>query len=309
MEPVEAFKMASLNGYRRLKMEDKGAIEEGYDANLVVISTPDQSEKNLYKFKVEKTILDGKIVFNREKGLIYFPEKKFRPDVSNSVKLAKKYEPKDFTINLGQKYVERGVQVRVIEVEDGTIETKELIEKMYTDKYGILHSDPERDILPAFAIGRHATSRRNVGCGFVKGIGIKKKTPYAISSSVAHDCHNIIVTGTSPLDISIAVNRQQDIWGGIVLAEGGRVTREIPLRYFGLMSTKSTEQVYNEQKMFNKRLHELGSKLKNPAITLSFISLTVIPELKLTDKGLVKNFEIVPLVVETKQYIPDKYTK
>lgn len=297
MEPVEAFRIASLNGYQRLKMKNRGAIEVGYDADLVVISTPGQSEKNLYKFTVEKTILDGKLVFSREEGLKPFPERKYEPDVLNSVKLAKRYEPEDLTINLEPKYANKEVQVRVIEVKDGTIETKELIEKMYTDKDGILYSDPERDILPTFVIGRHAASKGNVGCGFVKGIGIKKKIPYAISSSIGHDDHNALVTGTTPRDRSVAVNRLQDIWGGIVLVENGIVTREIPLRYFGLMSIKPIEQVYKEQTMFNERLYELGSRLKNPATTLSFVQLTVIPELRLTDKGLVKDFEIVPLVV------------
>jgi len=298
MDPAEAVRIGSYNGCRRLGKENfMGVIKEGYIADLVVISTRNQTEKTFDRFEVDKTIWNGKLVFSRDEGLVYSPKKKFEP-VSNSVNLAKKYEPKDFTINLGPKYASKEVPVRVIGVEDETIETKELIEKMYTDKDGILHSDPEIDILPAFVVGRHSASRGNVGRGFVKGIGIKKKIPYAISSSFAHDCHNIIVTGTNPLDISTAVNKQQDIGGGIVLVEKGKVTREIPLRYFGLMSTETPEQVYNEQKMFNERLHELGSKLNSPAATLSFVPLTVIPELRLTDKGLVKNYKIVPLIVE-----------
>jgi adenine deaminase len=302
MDPVEAFRIASHNACRRFKKEKIcGAIKEGYFANLVVISAPGNSPENLDKFKICKTFYSGRIVFNEGElcdQLKNYPEEKYDLKILNSVSLAKKYEPKDFTINLGPKYASKEVQVRVIQVKDGTIETKELLERMYADKYGVLDPDPEKDISEAFVVGRHAASKGNVGRGFIKGIGIKKKTPYAISSSIGHDDHNILVTGTNSRDRSVAVNRQQHIGGGIVLVENGIVTREISLRYFGLMSIKPAEQVYNEQQMFNERLYEMGSKLKSPATTLSFVPLTVIPELRLTDKGLVKNYKIVPLIVE-----------
>jgi len=298
IDPTEAFRIASYNTYRRLKKEKwLGAIKKGYAANLVVISAPGDSPENLDRFKVEKTIYNGQIVFNEDKLLVEFPKRKYDFEILNSVKLAKKYEPKDFTIDLGPKYAGKEVPVRVIEIQSGTIETKERIEKMYTED-GTLNSIPERDILKAFVIGRHdglRVSKGNVGYGFVKGIGIKQG---AIGTSVLHDCHNLGVVGTNNLDMSIAVNRLYEIGGGMNLVENGRLTREIPLRYYGLMSIKDPEEVYKEQEKMNQRLHYLGSELKESLATLSFVSLPVIPELKLTDKGLVKNYKIAPLVVE-----------
>jgi len=299
MNPVEAFRIASYNGYRRLKMEKRGAIEEDYVADLVVISTPDNTSKTLKRFKVDKTVYNGHLVVNNGELVTDLPEKKYGSDILNSVNLAKKYEPKDFTINIGLEYAKKKAQVRIIGLQNDKLETKELIEEMYTEN-GILHPNLEKNILKAFVIGRHdglVTSKGNVGYGFIKNMGLSEG---AISSSIGHDCHNIIVTGTNSWDMSVAVNRQQQIGGGIVLVENSKVTREIPLKYYGLMSTKRAEEVCDEQKKLNERLYELGSRMENPAMKLAFVPLTVIPELRLTDKGLVKNYQIVPLIVEAK---------
>ena len=136
-------------------------------ADFIAFSTPEDSLENLNRLKIKKTIYHGEVIANEGQLIVDFPEKKHKP-LPNSVILAKKYEPQDFTIDIGSEYAGKNVFVRVMGLQDG-IETKELVEIMYTED-GTLHPIPERDISKLVVVGRHEASKGNVGKGFVKGI-------------------------------------------------------------------------------------------------------------------------------------------
>ena len=141
----------------------------------------------------------------------------------------------------------------------------------------------------------HATG--NVGIGWVQGFGLKKG---AIGSSVAHDSHNIVVVGTNDPDILKAIHAIQAMGGGLVAVADGEVLASVPLPVAGLMSKLPVSKVHEQMEVLNQSARDLGCKLPDPFMTLSFLSLPVIPELKLTDKGLVDvtQFKIVPVFGE-----------
>ena len=240
-----------------------GLIAPGRFADIVLL-------KNLRRFEVEKVILGGKEpVFSRYSY----------PDEAKMTIKAKKISEEDLFLPAGLS--------RIIEVIDGEILTEESLEIVK----GI---DTERDILKAVVVERHKGTG-NIGKAYVRGFGLKRG---AIAQSVAHDAHNIVSVGASESAICRAVNRVIDIGGGIVVYDGDFY--ELQLIIAGIMSDESAEKVAEKLRIVERKLKELGCKLKSPIITLSFIALPVIPKLKLTDLGLVdvENFRVVAPVVK-----------
>jgi len=152
-------------------------------------------------------------------------------------------------------------------------------------------SDRERDVLKITVWERHKGTG-NVGVGFVKGFGIKSG---ALASTVAHDSHNIIAVGVEDEDIVFAVKKLKEMGGGLVIVRDQNVLGSLSLPVAGLMADITVEEMANLEKKLNKIYRELGGKLKNPFMQLSFLALPVIPELKITDFGLIKNFRVVDL--------------
>jgi adenine deaminase len=150
-------------------------------------------------------------------------------------------------------------------------------------------------LLKIAVIERHQNSG-NIGKAFVQGIGIKKG---AIASSVAHDSHNIIVVGTSDADMQAALKTVVEINGGLVAVVDNKPVATLPLPIAGLMSLEPVQKIREQMDQLIKVSQNLGSTLKDPYMTLSFLALPVIPELKLTDMGLidVNQFAVVPLFV------------
>jgi len=240
-----------------------GLIAPGRFADVVLL-------KNLRRFEVEKVILGGKEpVFSRYSY----------PDEAKMTIKARKISEEDLFLPAGLS--------RIIEVIDGEILTEESLEIVK----GI---DTERDILKAVVVERHKGTG-NIGKAYVRGFGLKRG---AIAQSVAHDAHNIVSVGASESAICRAVNRVIDIGGGIVVYDGDFY--ELQLIIAGIMSDESAEKVAEKLRIVERKLKELGCKLKSPIITLSFIALPVIPKLKLTDLGLVdvENFRVVAPVLK-----------
>jgi len=239
-------------------MLNAGLLAPGRFADIVLV-------KDLRKFEAVRVLVGG-----REPVFSKFDY----PEEAKKTVRAKKISESDLTLPKGV--------ARIIEVLDGEIVTGEGRE--YVE--GI---DVARDILKAVVVERHKATG-NIGKAFVRGFGLKQG---AIAQSIAHDAHNIIAVGTSDEGICKAVNRLIDIGGGIVVYADKFY--ELPLRIAGIMSDESAESVAERLKVIEKKLKELGCKLRAPIITLSFIALPVIPKLKLTDLGLVdvESFEIV----------------
>jgi len=163
---------------------------------------------------------------------------------------------------------------------------------------GRVASDPVADILKVFVVERHTASGR-IGKGLVKGLGLQRG---AIASSVAHDSHNIIAAGVAGTDIFKAVSVVADMGGGLAVVAEDRVLAMTPLPIGGLMSEEPLETLVKQLKRVNRAAQGLGCGLDEPFMALSFLALPVIPEIKLTDRGLVDvtRFTFVPLFEEAR---------
>lgn len=171
----------------------------------------------------------------------------------------------------------------VIGIVPGQITTRKLTEPVNRDADGIVQTDAARDILKLVVVERHKRSG-NIGRGLVKGFGLKRG---ALASSVAHDSHNIVAVGTTDADIFTAISEIVSMQGGMTVVDSGRVIARLRLPIAGLMSDKPVAEVTEAFKMLEEKARELGSTLAAPFAALSFLALPVIPELRLTDRGLV----------------------
>ena len=240
---------------------DVGMLKIGDAADFIVIDNPEN-------FNVLETYIDGNKVYGDGKVFI----ESVAVNELNKFNLTKK------TIEDFKVYANEGA-LNVIEAFDGELITKAIKVKPKVSQ-GYIESDIENDILKIAVINRYDDGKPAIG--FIKNFGIKKG---AIASSVAHDSHNIICIGTNDGDMSAAVNSLVDSKGGISVCEGEKCD-VLKLSVGGIMSSEDVYQVSEKYKMLQKKAKEMGSKLKAPFMTLSFMALLVIPELKLSDKGL-----------------------
>ena len=187
-----------------------------------------------------------------------------------------------------------GKQVRVIQVVPEQVITRQLVEEI-TVKNSQAVSDSSKDMLKMAVVERH-NNTGNIGMGFVKGFGLKQG---ALASSVAHDSHNIIVVGTTDENMRAAVEAVAEMGGGLAAVSDAKLLAGLALPIAGLMSLEPVRMVRDQLERLIEITHEMGTVLEDPFMTLSFMALPVIPELKLTDRGLidVNKFEIVPLFV------------
>jgi adenine deaminase len=183
----------------------------------------------------------------------------------------------------------------VIGVEAGQIVTKALQDEPGR-RDGVASADPERDLAKMAVVERHKETGR-IGLGFVRGFGLRRG---ALASTHAHDAHNVVVVGVDDDDMAAAANRLREIGGGQVAVADGRVVGEVACPIGGLISDRPVEEVASSVHAIGVAAREqLGATLPSPFMALSFMALSVVPELKLTDRGLidVDRFEIVPLEV------------
>jgi len=279
MDPIMAVQMATINAARHFGLRQKGAILPGYDADIVVID-------DLKNFGVEKVFKAGKLV--AEGGACIATIRNRRHARARGTVRTGPIDKQDLMVK-----AKTGL-ARVIELIPDQIETKCSILPV-TVQGGYVVSDIQRDILKLVVIERHkATGNR--GFGLIKGLGLKSG---AIASTVAHDSHNIITSGVADEDILAAVVRVQKIHGGLVVVNNRKVIAEIALPVAGLMSDKGLDFVVNKLAEIDAAVKGLGTSLEHPFGMLSFLALPVIPELKLTDRGLVdvKQFTFVDLFV------------
>ncbi len=273
ISPADAVVMATINPATYHRLWRLGAIAPGYQADILV--------------------LDDLVSFNPRQVLKRGAEPKFvkleAPEwVRQTVHLAG-VDASSFKIAAGPK------RIRVMRVIPSQLLTgAEVLEPTIRD--GCIVADPKRDLVKIAVVERHHASGR-VGLGFATNVGLKRG---AFASTVAHDAHNVVVLGVDDADMAACVSRMPEIGGGIVIADGGRVVEELPLPVAGLMSDQPLAAVHGRMQSMEKRLAGMGVTMTAPFMTLSFLALSVIPELKITDRGLVDvvRFELVPLGVE-----------
>ncbi|MBX5455927.1 MAG: adenine deaminase [Thermogemmatispora sp.] len=277
LDPVEAIRLASYNTAQYFRLSDRGAIVPGALADLVVLD-------DLGTFQVESVYKSGQLVAQGGRLLIE-PEAGQPQDLSNTIRIAALRE-EDLRIT------GRPGPVAVIGIEPGQIVTRHLqLEASLRD--GEIVADPERDLLKLVVIERHHASGR-VGLGLVQGLGLKRG---ALASSVAHDAHNLVIAGVSDHDILKAAQALAAMGGGFALVVDGELRASVPLPLAGLVSAAPISELVARLRALDEAAATLGCTLEHPCMTLSFLSLSVIPALKLTDQGLidVERFARVPL--------------
>ena len=269
----DAIVMATINpaGYHRLW--HLGAIAPGYQADILVLD-------DLVSFAPRQVFKRG--------APPRFTKLEVPEWVRQTIHLAP-VSASSFRIPGGPR------RIRVIKVIAGQLLTgTEIVEPAVRD--GSIVAEVARDLVKIAVLERHHASGR-IGLGLASNVGLKRG---AFASTVAHDAHNVVVLGVDDEDMAACACRLAEIGGGIVVAEGGRVTEELPLPVAGLMSDQPLALVHERLRSMELRLAGMGVAMTAPFMTLSFLALSVIPELKITDRGLVDvaNFQLVPLGVD-----------
>lgn len=282
VDPISAIKMATINTAECYKLRDIGAIAPGFDADIIVLD-------NLEDFNIEQVYKKGILV--AEGGKAKFEVEK--PDissVSNTVTIGKITEM-DLEIHLDSDIA------KVIRVNASSLLTELVVRKVSLDEENRFISNKYIDILKIAVIERHGKTG-TIGLGLIENFRFKGG---ALACTIAHDSHNLIVIGDSDADMLLAIEKIKEMEGGIVIASEGEIVESLPLPVAGLMSNDDMEKVAEKISKITKYLHnKMGSnRLKDPLMTLSFLALPVIPDVKITDRGLfdVNKFNFIDINV------------
>jgi adenine deaminase len=266
LDPVTAIQMVSLNTASYFRLKGLGAVLPGYEADLLVLD-------DLEQLRVRSVYKAGRLV--AENGTLLGRSTPHKPvPVPGSVNV-------DWAKVGDLSLPAQGNTVRIIGVVPGQIVTGELTDTALVVD-GKVVSDPSRDILKIAVIERHKGTG-HFAVGLIRGFGLKHG---ALASTVAHDAHNIIVVGANDADMLAAAHQAADMGGGLAVVNGGEVLAALPLPIAGLMSDSTMEEVNAGLGQVIQAAHGLGCTLEAPFATLSFMALTPIPALKLTDQGL-----------------------
>lgn len=282
LDPITAIQMATINVAEAFRLFDRGAIKIGARADLVLLD-------DLKTFRADKVWISGELVAEDEK---YLPE--IIPADISSVRGT--VNVKNFSVESLKLHLTGG-KVNVIGIEPGGVVTKKIQADVKIDSDGDFIFNSAQDICKIAVIERHNATGK-IGLGLLSGYGIKRG---AVAVSVAHDSHNIIAAGVSNEEIFCAVETLIKMEGGMVLVNGGEVIASIPLPIAGLMSNLTGEELKEKLDALHEKAHaelEISANVE-PVMTLTFMSLPVIPELKLTAQGLFDfaAFKLIPLEV------------
>ena len=268
LDPIRAIQMASLNVAEYFRLEGLGGIAPGYHANMLVI-------RDLEALDIEQVYYRGRLVAENGKAL-------FDAALPPNDSMARTMRVKPFAVE-GLALKSKATETYpVIEIVPGQIVTRRLDERPSRSN-GSIVADPGRDLLKLVVVERHHATG-NMGIGLVKGFGLRRG---ALATSVAHDSHNIVVVGVDDGDIFAAIKEVERNQGGLAVAADGMAQASLPLPIAGLLSPEPLETVAAKIEDLERLARELGCSVHSPFSVLSFLALPVIPELKLTDMGLV----------------------
>lgn len=266
LSPIKAIQMATINPAEYFGLRKMGAIAPGYQANLIVIS-------DLINVTIDKVFYKARLT--AEHGMMITNFGQAKNDIPPSMNI------RPFPIE-ALRLKAKGESMPVIEIIPGQIVTRKVIEKVKTND-GMVISDTENDLLKLVVVERHH-STGNIGLGMVRGFNLKKG---ALVSSIAHDAHNIIAVGTNDADIYQGIKEVERIGGGLAVVADGKIEASLALSVAGLLSREPAKEVAKKYTRLERVASIFGSTLTSPFSTLSFLALPVIPEIRLTDLGLV----------------------
>ena len=280
LNPATAIQIATLNSAECYKLDNLGAIAPGYKADFLILD-------NLESFKINKVFKNGNLVVSNNKLIHDITPNKI--ETINSINMPD-LNIDSFNIDIKNKSI-----LNIIEINPNKLETNHLkVNITDLNLTNNFHSLTKYDYLKTAVIERH-NSTGNIGLGILKGLKLENG---AIATTIAHDSHNIIVSGTNDEDMLFAVNKLKEMGGGIVIVSKEKVIAEVKLELAGLMTTRPLNQILDDLEKIHAALKTLAPSITfNPFLTLSFLALPVIPNIKLTDKGLfdVNNFKFIEI--------------
>jgi adenine deaminase len=298
---ASVYRAASLSTARCFGIKNLGALAPGYKADIVVL-------KDFKKCLVDRVFKNGILIEKQtpqakknaaktvartktENGFV--GSWHVEPPRQNSM-LCKLPQIAALKISGNRRQT---TKVRVIGIVPNNIVTEDLRAKLSADSEGFLKNDLKNDILKIAVIERHGKTQSTPSVAFVKGLGIKKG---AIGSSVGHDSHNAVVIGTNDQDMLACFTRLKELGGGFVVACEGKIMAELALPIAGLMTEAPLKEIYTKLKLLRRTVRKLGCKLDDAFLQMAFLCLPVIPDLKITDRGLVdvRKFDFVSVLVE-----------
>ena len=286
LDPITAIQMMTINTAEHFGLtREMGMIAPGRWADIVLV-------KDLNHFKADLVIAKGQVVAENGRLKVGLPKFKYPSWVTNSVHLKKKLEARDFALKV--KANKSTLKANVIGVIENQAPTRHLTFDVQPEN-GEIKIDMGRDIAKIALVERHKGTGR-IMLGFVSGFGFDSKC--AVASTVAHDSHHMIVVGTDEESMAVAGNSLAKSGGGQVVVKNGKVIGQVELKIAGLMSNEKADVVAKKAETLLKGFQACGCKLNNPNMQLSLLALVVIPELRISDKGLVDvtKFNFVPVV-------------
>jgi adenine deaminase len=286
VDPITAIQMVTINPAENFHIQDQvGSITAGKIADIVFLSS-------LEECRVESVIANGELVVENGNLIKEMPAPNYSDLLRGTVKLSKKITGEDLVLKVDPKYTT--AKVHVIGAQHDTLLT-DALEADLPVVDGVIQPDLANDVLYISCVERYGKNG-SIGKSFIKNFGLKSG---AIAISVGHDHHNISVVGVDPEDMAAAVNRIEELQGGLVLVNEGKVLAEIPLPICGLLSDLDGETVADKLEEMINILRTLGCEVPSPNITLSFITLIFIPCFGITDQGLfdVREFKIIDPII------------
>jgi len=286
LNPMTAIQMMTINTAEHFGLaREMGMIAPGRWADVVLV-------KDLDNFKADVVIAKGKVIAQNGKWTVDLPKWSYPSWATNSVKLKKTVRAEDFKIQV--KTQKTNARANIIGVIENQAPTRHLVRDVQMVN-GEIQTDPRQDIAKIALVQRHS-GMSGITMGLVSGFGFASKC--AVASTVAHDGHHMIVVGTDDDSMALAANTLAGCGGGQVVVKNGKVIGLVDLKIAGLMSDERADVVAKKAETILKGFRSCGCQLNNPNMQLSLLALVVIPELRISDKGLidVTKFKVVPLL-------------
>lgn len=287
LEPITAIQMCTINTAEHFGLtREMGMIAPGRWADIVLV-------KDLRDFHADLVVAKGRLIAEGGSWKVDLPVVEYPTWARQSVNLPSPLSAEDFALKTGTDHGAEWTAnvIGVIENQAPTVHLKMDV----TSNAGEVHADINRDIAKLALIERHQGTG-NVTVGLVSGFGFTEKC--GIASTVAHDSHHLIVVGTDEADMAEAANGLAQSGGGQVVVKDGQIIGQVELQIAGLMSSEHADDVAKKAATVLEGFRACGCTLNNPNMQLSLLALVVIPELRISDKGLVdvKNFSLVPVL-------------
>jgi adenine deaminase len=289
LSAMTAIQMATINTAEHFHLDrEMGQIAPGRWADILLV-------KNLKTFEADLVIAKGKVAAENGKLLSEMPAQVYPDWAVRSVNINRQLTGDDFRIHVDGKA--RGgdsVQAHVIGVIENQAPNEHLILDVLVND-GEIHADVKGDIAKLALVERH-TGKGSVQMGLVRGFGLSGSC--AVASTIAHDCHHMLVMGTNEAEMALAANMLTEVGGGQIVVKDGKVAGLVELAIGGLMSAERAERVSEKAASILEGFRMCGCSLNNPNMTMSLLALAVIPELRITDKGLVdvNQFKLIPVI-------------